>query len=465
MAEQSEGRFSGVRSPGDRSRDESRGILLSVVTERADSLVKLFYDTLLADEAASAFLSHSTVHNRLSLSLRNWLLELLHARWDNDPSAFDERQRAIGDVHARIKIPIHLVLQGASLIKEAVSAHLVKLDLPREVLAEAIILLDQRIDYAMRLMSQAYVSGMARRAQLDEAFKLFALGQDITLERESQRAALMEWSQSVLFSLFGSQAGADLKPICSSPFGLWLHHRASVMFQDVPALESIESAMQQVDKVLLPKIEEARATNGPDLTETLGRLQALIEQMKFLLADLFQSVAGLENGRDPLTRTLNRRFLPSILSREISIAGKNGSPFTILMIDVDHFKQINDRWGHSAGDMVLRQVAEAVLDTVRLSDFVFRYGGEEFLVALVETAAEPGFTVAERIREALMSREMHLPDGTHLTVTASIGVAAHEGHPDYAYLIEAADQALYQAKERGRNRTVIAGASPRQPLR
>jgi len=140
-------------SPDDQSRALAQGILLSVVTQKADDLVKLFYDTLLDDESASAFLSHSVVHNRLSLSLRDWLLDLLQDRRDTDYSAFDERQRAIGDVHARIKIPIHLVLQGASIIKEAVSADLVGLDLPREVLAQAIILLDQRIDYALRLIS------------------------------------------------------------------------------------------------------------------------------------------------------------------------------------------------------------------------------------------------------------------------------------------------------------------------
>jgi diguanylate cyclase len=131
------------------------------------------------------------------------------------------------------------------------------------------------------------------------------------------------------------------------------------------------------------------------------------------------------------------------------------------MIDVDHFKQINDRWGHSAGDLVLRQVAEVILDTVRLSDFVFRYGGEEFLVALIETDAQQGFEVAERIRHQLAARELRLPNEAPFTVTASIGLAAYKGHPDYAYLVEAADRALYKAKEAGRNRTVIASETDR----
>lgn len=431
-------------------------MLAATIARTADELVQIFYDTFLQDEEASAFLSHSVVHSRLSDSLRNWLLELLRADTFGEHSEFENRQRTIGEVHARIKIPIHLVLEGAALIKHTVAMHLMQLDLSRETLGGALILLDQWIDYSMQLMSQAYVSGTMRRAQLDESFRLYALGQDITLERESQRAALMEWSQTVLFALFGSGAKTSLKPISGSSFGLWIHHRAGVMFQDVPALESIEGAMEQIDKVLLPKIEDVRSTGEHAFSDLLERLHGLIEKIKYLLADLFQSVAGLENGRDPLTRTLNRRFLPSILSREISISSKSGTPFTILMIDVDHFKQINDQWGHSAGDQVLRQIAEVILDTVRLSDFVFRYGGEEFLVALVETNAEQGFEVAERIRQALMRQELRLSDDTRFTVTASIGLATYEGHPDYAYLVDAADKALYRSKEAGRNQTTIA---------
>lgn len=433
-------------------------MLKSIVSAQADELVGLFYDTFLKDEEASAFLSHSVVHDRLSHSLRDWLLELLQADARNDHTGFADRQRTIGEIHARIKIPIHLVLEGAALIKRTVASYLMHSDLNRETLGEALILLDYRIDCAMQFMSQAYVSGTMRRVQLDESFRLFSLGQDITLERETQRAALMEWSQGILFALFGSSPTSSLKPISGSPFGLWFYHRAGILFQEVPALEGIESAMQQIDKVLLPKLHDARSAGGSALAEPLERLQALIEEIKFLMTDLFQNVVGLENGRDPLTRTLNRRFLPSILSREIAIASKNGTPFTVLMIDIDHFKRINDQWGHAAGDLVLRQIAEIILDTVRPSDFVFRYGGEEFLVGLVEADAEQGIKVAERIRQALMVQELRISDETKFTVTTSIGLAAYEGHPDYAYLIDAADKALYAAKKTGRNRTIIASS-------
>ncbi|CAH1687726.1 Putative Heme-regulated two-component response regulator [Hyphomicrobiales bacterium] len=427
-------------------------IFVTVVSQSADELVGLFYDTFLKHPEAAMFLSHTLVQERLSQSLRSWLIELATA---GDSRDFEQRQKKIGEVHARIRIPIHLVFEGASLVKQRLIVLLnERTDLDRQGFASVILLLSQRIDRAMGLMSRAYVTRATQGAEADEAFRLFALGQDIGLERESQRAALMEWSQSVLFGLFSLGRSDRQVPIADSSFGLWLRHRASVMFQGTPAIDEINRAMVHIDSILLPQLV------GGQTTETTARiieeLKSRIETIKLLLSDLFQSVAGLENGRDPLTRTLSRRFLPSILGREIAMARTNNLPFTVLMIDLDHFKRINDGWGHGAGDLVLRQIAEIVLDAVRLSDFVFRFGGEEFLVALVETDRATAYQVAERIREAIMQQPLQLPDGATVAATTSIGVAAFEGHPDFEFVVRAADRALYRAKELGRNRTEMA---------
>ncbi|PWJ84185.1 diguanylate cyclase [Pseudaminobacter salicylatoxidans] len=440
------------------TRAEARRLLSAVVEEGADDFVGLFYNAFLADDEASTFLSHSVVHERLGKSLRGWLIELLCADPDAGFEAFDERQKQIGEIHARIKIPIHLVMAGSSLLKSEVSARLLEKDADRNTVIVALMLMSELVDYAIRQMSQAYVVGTTRRAQVDEAYRLVSLGQDVSLERESQRAALMEWGQSVLFGLFGNAGSAPPEPISQSAFGLWLRHRAGMMFQGASSLEGIEDAVQQVDRVLLPKIDEARAEGGDRLQDVLRRLQASIEEIKYLLNDLFQSVAGMENARDPMTKALNRRFLPSILSREVALANSSGSSLTLLMIDVDHFKQINDKWGHLAGDTVLRQIAEVIMDNVRPCDFVFRYGGEEFLVALVETPEGAGVDIAERVRRQFMEHKLQLPDGDAITATVSIGVAGHRGHPDYAYLIDLADKALYRAKTLGRNRVEIDSA-------
>ena len=184
--------------------------------------------------------------------------------------------------------------------------------------------------------------------------------------------------------------------------------------------------------------------------------QELVARIKHLLNGLFDMVAEIESGSDPLTNVLNRRFLPSVIGREILIATREHSAFSVLLLDIDHFKAINDQYGHSGGDQVLRQFAEVVHQSCRSSDFVFRYGGEEFLVVLVDTARDAALAVAEKLGAEIRRHAFSIPEAAALRITTSIGVATFDGHPDYAYLIDRADKALYQAKQGGRDRSVAA---------
>lgn len=428
--------------------------VLQELSERhAADLANRFYDALLTEEEALTFLSSTLVEERLKASLVRWVIDLFRQSED-DGVTFREQQRKIGEVHARIRVPLRLVMHGASVLKLRLTGLLCETTLDRETLAVAIARVDGLIDEAIATMSEAYMQGSMRRAQVDESYRLFALGQDIAHERDGQVAALFEWLQGVLFQMF---QGGNVTPgtLSASPFGLWLTHRAGLIFDGSPSLKAIETLMARIDTDILPRVTTAH-DEGAQMTPPLAELQTAVQEVKFLINDLFHSVAGLENGRDPLTRALNRRFLPTILAREIALANSAGSPLSVMMLDVDHFKSINDNHGHSAGDLVLKQVAEIISDNIRLSDFVFRYGGEEFLIVLVETSIEDAEVVAERIRQQLASREMRLPAGGVLNVTASLGLAVYDRHPDYNQLIETADAALYQAKNSGRNRTVIA---------
>lgn len=438
---------------------KARQTLSDVVTEHVDRLVERFYEVFFQHEEASRFLNHAVVVDRLSPSLRRWMLSLAAFDPEQDLTTFAERQAKMGDVHARMKIPVHLVLEGSSLIKSDVAKVLLANHGNSEG-ATAIVLLNEIVDYSMLLMSQAYVTGVAQRAKIEEAYRLFTLGQDVNVERESQRAALLEWSQSTIFGLLGGAGSAALKPISTSEFGLWFRHRASVMFQGSIMLNSIDTAMKEIDEQLLPTIASLASLHGPDALPLVASLQTRVEEIKFLLSDLFQSLSAAAGGRDPLTSTLSRKFLPSILGREIALCQQHGTPLSVMMIDADHFKQVNDTWGHAAGDAVLRQIAEVIADNTRTADIVFRYGGEEFLVALVETGLDGALEVAERVRAAVMGAEIAIGDATPIRATVSIGVALHTGHPDYQHLINAADQALYQAKKDGRNRVSAAEALP-----
>jgi two-component system cell cycle response regulator len=156
---------------------------------------------------------------------------------------------------------------------------------------------------------------------------------------------------------------------------------------------------------------------------------------------------------DPLTLVLNRRALVSRLMAEVDRARRYESVVTILMIDLDHFKGVNDTYGHLAGDQVLRDVALLLQHEVRSVDIVARYGGEEFIVVLPETSTEGAVTFAERIRERIEGRMFESTDHS-LLLTTSIGVATFPSArvASMEDLVARADEALYRAKAEGRNR-------------
>jgi diguanylate cyclase len=437
-------------SLNDSIPESLRRHVAEIVAREAAMLTALFYDTLLKDPEAATMLSHELVSHRLSRSLQRWLLDLFPLDAPPEFAASARLQRRVGEVHARIRAPLHLVTRGARVLKGGIARCLSQTSLPRDELVETLSYASHILDLAMELMATAFIQGTERATRNEEAYRLFSLGQDASLEREAQRAALLEWLQSLLFAVAGRNETTRLHSIGRSEFGLWMQHRASVMFGGIPALQRITQLMREIDEEILPSIER-----GCEIGPALQRLQAHANDIKFLIGDAFQAVIGLENGRDALTRTLNRRFMPSIFAREIALAAQNGRGFAALMIDFDHFKAVNDTFGHSGGDVVLSRGAELIMDAVRLSDFVFRYGGEEFLVLLVEADANLAMRTAERIRATIEAAAFVVGEERNLRVTTSIGVAIFDGHPDYTHLVERADKALYAAKKAGRNRTIL----------
>jgi diguanylate cyclase (GGDEF)-like protein len=143
------------------------------------------------------------------------------------------------------------------------------------------------------------------------------------------------------------------------------------------------------------------------------------------------------------------------LARLTSLARRNAEPIALLVIDIDHFKSVNDGHGHDAGDAVLREVADRLVRNVRLKDMVGRWGGEEFLAVLPNTATQGAAQLAERLRQVVADEPCHLPDGGAMQVTISLGCAASV-IGDARTLVRSADAAMYQAKGSGRNRVVVA---------
>jgi diguanylate cyclase (GGDEF)-like protein len=163
---------------------------------------------------------------------------------------------------------------------------------------------------------------------------------------------------------------------------------------------------------------------------------------------------------DSLTGAYNRGYLTELAEHEISLSKRHGRPVAVAMIDIDHFKSVNDTYGHAVGDQTIKSLVETCQKNLRVIDHFGRIGGEEFVCLLPETAQADAMLCAERLRRSIEAMRIELPSG-YLHITASIGVAIlNSSHVDWQSLLKDADGALYRAKRSGRNRVVLADSSP-----
>jgi len=188
-----------------------------------------------------------------------------------------------------------------------------------------------------------------------------------------------------------------------------------------------------------------------------GHLESLLSALLYPMRNaLLYRTATRSALRDPLTDTGNRIAMDQTLQREIEMARRHLHPLSLLMLDIDHFKRINDSHGHSAGDEVLKAVAAAIKAQLRNVDMVFRFGGEEFLILLSNTGRDAAAMVGERLRQAAQAKD-YWADGTLIELTVSLGCSTLLPGESAESLLRRADSALYVAKREGRNRLAMAG--------
>ncbi len=203
-------------------------------------------------------------------------------------------------------------------------------------------------------------------------------------------------------------------------------------------------------------------TKPVDYQELLARLRAgtRILELQDRLLNTQKELEYLAT-HDPLTGLWNRLAWKKLLTAEFERAHRNATNVAVLMVDVDHFKAVNDTYGHSAGDAVLHKIGETLRSLVRAYDHVGRYGGEEFLILAQQLSRNAVFDYADRIRATLAQTKV-IYEGSPISVTVSIGVMFAELLPDGSpdMMVRAADRALYEAKSRGRNCVFLESISP-----
>jgi diguanylate cyclase (GGDEF)-like protein len=225
------------------------------------------------------------------------------------------------------------------------------------------------------------------------------------------------------------------------------HHPSEVIALEIPMM-----ARGEVYGLLMVQ------TNGPGAADRLRKMEplatAIADAMSLALSNIaLREKLRTQALRDPLTGLYNRRYMEDVLERYSNLAERNGSALSAIMIDLDHFKLLNDEHGHALGDAVLREAAAAIAGAIRPSDVACRYGGEELLVLLADCGLDEAVVKAELLRARIESlSEIH-----GMRITASFGVAtAPETSAKGADIIPAADVALYRAKQAGRNRVEAA---------
>lgn len=296
------------------------------------------------------------------------------------------------------------------------------------------------------------------------------IAEDDPISRRLLETILGKWGYEVVVALDGAQAWKILEARDSPKLAIldWM----------MPGMDGIEVCRRVRDRdgapyvyVLLLTARSQRedlvqgmeagaddyVTKPFDANELKVRLRAgrrILELQEQLMSA--QEALRDQASRDPLTGIWNRNAIFDILRREVARSERENTPLAIVMIDLDHFKQLNDTYGHMAGDAVLREATARMSVNIRTYDAVGRYGGEEFLIVLPGCDVCSGAARAERLREAVAMHPFDTSEG-RLTVTCSLGVASTAGSNtfDCDTLIRIADAALYRAKHNGRNRVEV----------
>ncbi len=234
----------------------------------------------------------------------------------------------------------------------------------------------------------------------------------------------------------------------------------SPIYQSGNAIAESNTTSHQVGYLLEigpQRLGELRISRARPFGETdLSVLETLMSLLGFPLRNALLYRDALQAARqDALTGVGNRAALNETLATELSLATRHGNRFSVLMLDVDHFKRINDSHGHAAGDEVLRAVAQRIAGLVRTTDAVFRYGGEEFAILLRNTDVTAAAILAERVRLAVECAPVRCND-IEVNVTISSGLTGYTAGSTAEQLLGTADEALYRAKQNGRNQVQIA---------
>ncbi len=430
--------------------------ILDIHADRLDKIIPLvaqyFYEELLKEPQATTFLNEDIVKNRLLHSQTAWLRQVLSTHAPEDEQRYVQQQIEIGQVHARIGLPLALMTQGVRIQKRAFFRRLFgRHPSAQEACLNLYLVITDILDYTASLINEAYMRFEQELESESQLFTMIYASSDLAFEILKIKSSLQSWLIDMLTVSDGQACQRQMQQIEETEFWLWIEHRLAQFDNSFRAIRLVLQAQDEV---------RAYVRNCPclssDSRDWRDELKKRIARLTHALQLLSEEVVEENHNRDPLTKLLNRRLLDGVLKKEHHVARVHHADYAIMMIDIDHFKQINDTYGHAVGDAVLKEVAALVRRHLRITDLAFRYGGEEFLVLLPLSHGADPTPIAEKIRHAVEHCDEISQEHDDLRLTVSIGISQYSQHPhpDYIHVLKQADRALYQAKKAGRNRVV-----------
>ncbi len=409
----------------------------SIIESLIPFSVEKYYELLLSNQETAKFLTNDLVENRLRSALATWLNSVLTAKKADELAPLLEQQRHIGQVHARINVDMSLVSEAMIVLKNSLHQGLQE---HPDADQKLLLVVHNILDFALMNINKVYFSDFTKVEHQSQVLRNHLSSMDFALEIEQMRSELNEWLTHCLIH-------KTCKPLTDTDFALWVKHKLSLVISETRSYADIESLLSRISE-MVQKIDF-------ESQKQLEQLTQLTKDMSWHLSEQSKKLVATEDKKDPLTKLYNRRFLDSILSQESIRAQKLDKNYSIVMLDIDHFKQVNDVHGHDNGDQVLSKLGDLIDQNIRISDFAFRFGGEEFLILLTECSVQRAKNITEQIAKLLNEYSFSAHETTSFKVTFSAGIAEFDGQPDYQHTVKHADKALYQSKENGRNQVTI----------
>ena len=433
----------------DGLKPEVKAILKNIAAEQSEALAARFYDFIFQDPDIARHLTYDLVQERLSRSLAVWVNDILTSEKDQ-LQALAERQYHIGSIHARIGIPAEAVLRGARQLKAGLIEYVRDNDkIDHQTGLATIHYAVMAINMAIEMMCHAYTLSHYRATKNEEAFRLYSLMDNVPMEYGKQQVSLSGWENSAIFNIV-SENKSDINGtlLSESEFGLWFRHKCVRYFNKNPQMQEIADLISKVDALLSAWKSSSEGSEYKNTQALLQGIHINCQQIGSQMGVLFSSLSQMQSGKDTLTSLLNRRYLPVVLKHEVTLAMEYELPMTVAIVDIDHFKEINDNWGHATGDKVLIEVASRLMNFVSKHHQAWRLGGDEFAILLRDVHSEAEVKTLCTSLSSQFLEPFNLHNGHTATLSLSIGYALAWEHASAENLQEFADQNMYRMKHR-----------------